>query len=70
MVAEGEGEKRISTVGDSVTVGHTKLQIHELLIYLKCTPNNMWVERCWSSFSTHVVQAQGWLRLQGIARRI
>ena len=30
MVAEGEGEERISTVGDSVTVGHTKLQIHVL----------------------------------------
>ena len=27
---EGEGEERISTVEDSITVGHTKLQIHVL----------------------------------------
>ena len=30
MVAEGEGEERISTVGDSVTVVRIKLQIHML----------------------------------------
>ena len=30
MVAKGEGEERISIVGDSITVGHTKMQIHVL----------------------------------------
>ena len=67
MVAEGEGEERISTVGDSVTVVCTKLQIH-VMIYLKCVPNYVGGKRCLSSFSTHIVWARGWLRLQDIAR--
>ena len=38
------------------------------MIYLKCVPNYVGGKRCLSSFSTHIVQAQGWLRLQDTAR--